>query len=190
MHDQWTGPELDSLLGKTRADAARDAGDLARRRALRWPCSPVARRHRHHDRHRGPHGGRGEDPGGRRRDSRLSRHAGQGQARSRSCSSCRRSSACTSTSRTSAAASRRRATCAVAPELYARQGDVSKITRLEADLRRGRVEGAGRAGDVRPRRDGRLGRRSRRRATRRASASPASAGAAASPGSTPRTTRS
>ena len=46
---------------------------------------------------------------------------------------------------------------AVAPELYARQGDVSKIDGLPRDHLQGRLQGPRRAGDVRPRRDRRLG---------------------------------
>ena len=84
----------------------------------------------------------------------------------------------------------KRAICAVAPELYARQGDVSKMTRLSRQIIvEGRLEGAGRAGDVRPRRDRRAGRASPARATRSASASPASAGAGGSCGCTRRTAR-
>ncbi len=46
---------------------------------------------------------------------------------------------------------------AIAPELYARQGDVSKIDELPRDHHQGRLEGARRAGHVRPRRDGGVG---------------------------------
>ena len=46
---------------------------------------------------------------------------------------------------------------AIAPELYARQGDVSKLSRHQRDPQPGRREGAGRAGDERPRRHRRLG---------------------------------
>ena len=70
---------------------------------------------------------------------------------------CRRSSACTSTSRTSAGASPSSATCAIAPELYARQGDVSKYTDYPRDHLERRVEGARRTSDVGPRRRGPLG---------------------------------
>ena len=41
---------------------------------------------------------------------------------------------------------------AIAPEMYARQGDVSKISRLPGDLLQGRLEGPRRPGDVGPRR--------------------------------------
>ena len=45
---------------------------------------------------------------------------------------------------------------AIAPELYARQGNVADIDRHQGDHFQGRLQGAGRAGDVRPRRDRRL----------------------------------
>ena len=79
---------------------------------------------------------------------------------------------------------------AVAPELYARQGDVSKLDRHRGDRRPDRREGARRAGDVRPRRDRGLGREDGSGDAAQARRSPASAGAAASSGSTRRTTRS
>ena len=50
---------------------------------------------------------------------------------------------------------------AVAPELYARQGDVSKIDGHPGDHLQGRLQGARRPGDVRPRRDRRLGQEDR-----------------------------
>ena len=46
---------------------------------------------------------------------------------------------------------------AVAPELYARQGDVSKITEYRRDLLESGFQGPRHAGDVGPRRDGGLG---------------------------------
>ena len=52
---------------------------------------------------------------------------------------------------------------AVAPELYARQGDVSKIDEHPGDHLQGRLQGPRRPGDVRPRRDRRLGQGDRQR---------------------------
>ena len=46
---------------------------------------------------------------------------------------------------------------AVAPELYARQGDVSKITDIPGDHLQSGLQGPRQAGDVRPRRNGGLG---------------------------------
>ena len=78
-----------------------------------------------------------------------------GQPFCRRSSSCRRSSACTSTSRTSAGGFAKLGYFAIAPELYARQGDVSQAQEHRRDPP-DRRQGAGRAGDVRSRRGGRL----------------------------------
>ena len=76
----------------------------------------------------GPGSGRGQDP--RRPTARFRRIARcrRRAVRSPWFWSFRRSSAFTSTSRTSADGSPSSATSPIAPELYARQGDVSKIT--------------------------------------------------------------
>ena len=78
---------------------------------------------------------------------------------------------------------------AVAPELYARQGDVSKMTDIQEIISKvvSKVPDEQVMSDLDA--AAALGRSRPRRATAPSSASPASAGAAASPGSTPRTTR-
>ncbi|MCK7524263.1 MAG: hypothetical protein MZV64_44830 [Ignavibacteriales bacterium] len=54
MHDQWTGPELDSLLGTALADAPRDDDDVARAVGFARGSAARACRHGHHDQRRGP----------------------------------------------------------------------------------------------------------------------------------------
>ena len=78
---------------------------------------------------------------------------------------------------------------AVAPELYARQGDVSKITDIKEIFSKVVAKVPDAQVMSRPRRHRRLGQEVEARATRPSSASPASAGAAGSCGSTRRTTR-
>ena len=117
-----------------------------------------AGRGRHdHDRYRGPGSRRGQDPGRGRRDPGLSRHAGQGRAvprRPGRPGDLRRPRAHQGHLPTASPSS---ASFAVAPELYARQGDVSKIDGYPGDLLEGRRQGARRPGHGRPRRNRRLG---------------------------------
>ena len=170
------------------AHAPHSAGVDARRWIRRG--RPAGLRADDHDRHRRPRRRRGARS--RRADGEIPAYRAmpaKGRTASRSCSSCRRSSASTSTSRTSAGASPSSATGGRARAVRA-PGRRVEDHRLPGDHVEGRVEGARRAGDVRPRRDRRLGRKTTARATSRSSASPASAGAGGSCGCTRRTARS
>ena len=140
-----------------------------------------------HDRHQRPRRRRGQDPDGRRRDPGLPRDAAAKGGpfpvvlvvqeifgvHEHIKDVCRRLA--------------KLGYCAVAPELYARQGDVSKMHRLPRHHLEGRLEGARRAGDVRPRRDRRVG-QAGNGGDAKLSASPGSAGAGGSCGCTRRTT--
>ena len=145
---------------------------------------PVVRADGDHDRHRGPDRRRGQDPRRRTARSPPTGRCRPRAGRSRSSSSSRRSSACTSTSRTSAAGSPSSATSPSRPSCTRARATSPKIERHPGDHLQGRLQGAGRAGHVRPRRDRRLGQERRARPTPRSSASPASAGAGGSCGST------
>ena len=127
MHDQWTGPELDSLIGRT-ALTRREVIVTSLAVGFAAAASPVSADTVISTGTEGLTAGEvkvpvadGEIPAYRAMPAKDGKH-------SRSCSWCRKSSACTSTSRTSAAASPRQGYLAVAPELYARQGDPSKYT--------------------------------------------------------------
>ena len=111
----------------------------------------------HHDRHQGPGGRRGQDPGARAAPCpAISAKPGRRTVlpivlvvqeifgvHEHIKDICRRLA--------------KLGYLAVAPELYARQGDVSKLTDIQRDHLQGRLQGARRAGDVRSRRHRRLG---------------------------------
>ena len=131
-------PRLRPRPPSARGFAARGAAGRARRRSR-----TDSRR---------PGGRRGDDRRRRLRDAGLPRDAGRQGAACRSSWSSPRSSACTSTSPTSRGASPSRATwrsrpsCSCARATPRRYGDIAKL------LSRGRLQGARRAGDGRPRR--------------------------------------
>ena len=129
MHDDLTQPAAEDRL-----HAARVRGDVAGRRVRAG--GPAGLRPDDHHRHQGPGSGRGEDPGRRRRDPGLPRRCRPTAGPSRSIlvvqeifgvhehikDICRRLA--------------KLGYFAVAPELYARQGDVSKLEGLPRDLSR------------------------------------------------------
>ena len=127
------------------------------------PASPPrccrSRRRRDQDRQRRPDGRRGDDPGRRLQDAGLPRHAGRRRAR------CRWSlvvSEIFGVHEHIADVARRFAKLgylAIAPELFVRQGDAKAYGEIDKLLAEVVVEGARRAGDGRPRRQRRLGRR-------------------------------
>ena len=116
------------------------------RSVLRRPCSPCRPR-RSRPMPRGSSSARSRSRSRMARCPRIARGR-KARGRFRSCSSCRRSSVCTSTSRTSAGGFAKEGYLAIAVELYARQGDVSKMTDFKEILAKVVVQGSGRAGHV------------------------------------------
>ena len=125
MHDKWTSPELDSLLGD-RSLTRRQVLVTSLATGFALAVQPVGAQTITTDT-AGLTAGEVKIPVA---DGEIPAYRAMPATggSSRSCSSCRKSSACMNTSRTCAAASPKPGYCAIAPELYARQGDVSKIT--------------------------------------------------------------